>query len=154
MKTEFGDAVHKDLLTIAAALFGATAALIVRMDPVKGLDTMIIVVALLAFTFVAVAVWLYRFHMREVKREAEANRALVREQANLREVPRLEGQWSYTVRNSSAKNQKQMHSGQCEIKPDFSGAPRSFKLYGTRLKHWDEGDEPATCSHCCPAKET
>lgn len=146
MKTEFGDTLHKDLGTIAVALFAASAALIARADPADGLHLIAIVLGLLAFTFVGIAIWLYRFHMREVKQEADANRTLLREQQNLREVPRLEGHWSYEVNNSSAKNQKQMHSGRCEIKPDFSGAPRSFKLFGTRLKHWDEGAEPSACN--------
>lgn len=146
MKTEFGEPVHKELLTIAVALFVASGALLIRAGPDRGLEAMTIGTAVVASIFAGVGYWLYRFHMRAVKHEAEANRTLMRERENLREIPRLAGKWSYEVKNSSVKHQKQMHSGKCEVKPDFTGAPRTFKLYGTRLKHWDEGHEPTDCS--------
>ena len=146
MKTEFGDSVHKDLLTIAFALFVAAAALLVRAGPDDRMDLLTIGVGGTAALFAGIGLWLYRFHMRSVKSEAEANRTLMRERENLREVPKMAGEWAYEVKNSSVRNQKQMHSGRCVIETDVNTGPRSFKLYGTRLKHWDEGDKPADCN--------
>lgn len=142
MKTGFGDGSHKELLTIALALIAGSSAVIAR----SGFDGVTIGMLGVGLICMGIGVRLYFFHTTTVQKEAEAERALTRERDNLREVPRLAGEWSYVVKNSSVKNQKQMHSGKCEIKPDFTGAPRSFKLYGTRLKHWDEGHEPTSCS--------
>lgn len=147
-EVDFGKAPHGELFTIAVALAAGAVALFLRADPSmgSGLHTGMIVMFVTSAILVLAGITIYRYHMKVVQRELAESRKLERERDKLREVPRLTGHWIYEVRSTDLSDQKQIHSGMCEFKPDETSGPRSFKIYGTRLKMWKSGD--ATAVEC------
>jgi hypothetical protein len=138
---DFGKSPHGELFTIAVALAAGAIALYLRTDPnmPNGFHTVMLLMVLLAGSFILLGIILYRSHMNRVQREIAENRKLRRDREGLHEVPKLTGHWTYEVKGTDLTVRQKMHSGECDIEPDDAG-PRSFKIYGTRRKTWQLGD--------------